>query len=73
MSGQNEAIEVTRLPSGLVVATERMERLETVAFGAYVAAGARHETVAENGIFHFLEHMAPSGAAPSPSPKRSRR
>jgi predicted Zn-dependent peptidase len=61
MSGQNEAIEVTRLPSGLVVATERMERLETVAFGAYVAAGARHETVAENGIFHFLEHMAFKG------------
>jgi predicted Zn-dependent peptidase len=56
-------IRVTRLPSGLLVVTERMERVETVAFGAYVATGTRHETPAENGVSHFLEHMAFKGTA----------
>ncbi len=59
----SDAIRVTRLPSGLTVATERMERVETVSFGAYVATGARHETAAENGVSHFLEHMAFKGTA----------
>ncbi len=55
------AIRLTRLPSGLTVVTERMERVETVSFGAYVATGSRHETEAENGVSHFLEHMAFKG------------
>ena len=57
----NELINVTRLPSGLLVATERMERVETVSFGAYVGSGTRHEAAAENGVSHFLEHMAFKG------------
>src|SRR5271156_4589769 len=57
----NEAIRVTRLPSGLTVVTERMDRVETVSLGAYVATGTRHETEAENGVSHFLEHMAFKG------------
>jgi predicted Zn-dependent peptidase len=52
---------VTRLPSGLTVVTETMDRVETVSFGAYVASGTRHETAAENGASHFLEHMAFKG------------
>ena len=56
-----EAIQLTRLPSGLTVVTERMERVETVSFGAYVATGSRHELEAENGVSHFLEHMAFKG------------
>ncbi len=55
------AIRVTRLPSGLTVVTERMDRVETVSLGAYVATGTRHETEAENGVSHFLEHMAFKG------------
>ena len=58
-----EAIRVTRLPSGLTVVTERMDRVETVSFGAYVATGTRNETEAENGVSHFLEHMAFKGTA----------
>ena len=58
-----DAIQVTRLPSGLLVATETMERVETVSFGAYVATGTRSETAAENGASHFLEHMAFKGTA----------
>jgi len=56
-----DAIRLTRLPSGLTVVTERMERVETVSLGAYVAAGTRHETAEENGVSHFLEHMAFKG------------
>ncbi|AHJ64157.1 Peptidase, M16 family [Granulibacter bethesdensis] len=55
------AVRLTRLPSGLTVVTERMERVETVSFGAYVGVGTRHETAAENGVSHFLEHMAFKG------------
>ena len=61
MSASSEAIRLTRLPSGLTVVTERMERVETVSLGAYVASGSRHETAAENGVSHFLEHMAFKG------------
>ena len=57
----NEAIQTTRLPSGLTVVTERMERVETVSFGAYVATGSRNESEPENGVSHFLEHMAFKG------------
>ncbi len=57
----SEAIRVSRLPSGLTVVTERMERVETVSLGAYVAAGTRNEAAAENGVSHFLEHMAFKG------------
>src|SRR5579864_767760 len=55
------AVRITRLPSGLTVVTERMERVETVSLGAYVAAGTRNEAAEENGVSHFLEHMAFKG------------
>jgi predicted Zn-dependent peptidase len=57
----NEEVSITTLPSGLTVLTERMDRVETVSFGAYIGAGTRHETAAENGVAHFLEHMAFKG------------
>ena len=56
-----DPIQVTRLPSGLTIVTERMDRVETVSFGAYVAAGSRNESAEENGVSHFLEHMAFKG------------
>jgi predicted Zn-dependent peptidase len=57
----DEPIQLTRLPSGLTVVTERMERVETVSIGAYVATGSRNESREENGVSHFLEHMAFKG------------
>ena len=60
-AGPGNAIQVSRLPSGLTVVTERMDRVETVSFGAYVATGSRNETAEENGVSHFLEHMAFKG------------
>ncbi|WP_043362369.1 pitrilysin family protein [Belnapia sp. F-4-1] len=59
----SEAVRVTRLANGLTVVSEAMPRVETVSFGAYVSAGTRHESEAENGVSHFLEHMAFKGTA----------
>ncbi len=58
-----DQVSKTVLPNGLTVLTEVMERVETVSFGAYIGAGTRHETAAENGVAHFLEHMAFKGTA----------
>ncbi|MBV1796320.1 pitrilysin family protein [Siccirubricoccus sp. G192] len=57
----SDAVRLTRLPNGLTVVSETMPRVETVSFGAYVGAGTRDETAAENGVSHFLEHMAFKG------------
>jgi predicted Zn-dependent peptidase len=54
-------IRVTILPSGLTVVTEHMDRVETVSLGAYVASGTRNEEAEQNGVSHFLEHMAFKG------------
>jgi predicted Zn-dependent peptidase len=55
------SVKVTRLPNGLHVITHHMPHLETVALGIWVKAGARDERSDENGIAHFLEHMAFKG------------
>src|SRR5271166_2659252 len=57
------AIESTQLPSGLRVVTDAMEGLETASLGVFVAAGARSESEAEQGLSHLLEHMAFKGTA----------
>ncbi len=59
----SDATRVTRLANGLTVASEFMDRVETVSFGAYVSAGTRNELPEENGVSHFLEHMAFKGTA----------
>ena len=56
-------IRVTTLKNGLRVITDPMPGLETSAVGVWVDTGARHETAAENGISHVLEHMAFKGTA----------
>jgi predicted Zn-dependent peptidase len=55
------SVEVSRLENGLHVLTHHMPHLETVALGIWVKAGARDELPEENGIAHFLEHMAFKG------------
>ena len=54
-------VEVTRLASGLTVATETMPHLETASVGVWVGAGSRSERAQEHGISHLLEHMAFKG------------
>jgi predicted Zn-dependent peptidase len=57
------SVEVTRLPSGLVVITDRMPHLQTASVGVWVAAGSRDEHKHEHGIAHLLEHMAFKGTS----------
>jgi predicted Zn-dependent peptidase len=51
----------TVLPGGLIVLTERMEHLRSVAMGVWVKSGSRCETAEQNGISHFVEHMVFKG------------
>jgi predicted Zn-dependent peptidase len=47
----------TVLPNGLIVLTERMEHLRSVAMGVWIKSGSRCEAPEINGISHFVEHM----------------
>ena len=54
-------IEITELPGGLRVVTQAMPQLETASLGVWIGAGSRHESDAEQGLSHLLEHMAFKG------------
>ena len=54
-------IRMTRLSNGMRVATEHMEGFKSASLGIWVSAGGRHERREQNGIAHFLEHMAFKG------------
>ncbi len=49
-------VQTTRLPNGLTILTEPMPELRSVSFGIWLRRGSRHETSAQNGISHFIEH-----------------
>lgn len=55
------SVKLDKLANGLSVVTEHMPGLESSAIGLWVNAGGRHETPDQNGIAHFLEHMAFKG------------
>ena len=57
------SMDVTRLPSGLVVVTDAMPHLQSASLGVWVGAGSRDEHADEHGISHLLEHMAFKGTA----------
>ena len=54
-------VNLTTLDNGFRIVTEHMPSLESAAIGIWVNAGARHERAEQNGIAHFLEHMAFKG------------
>lgn len=54
---------LTTLPNGFRIVTEHMPGLASASVGVWVQAGARHERADQNGIAHFLEHMAFKGTA----------
>ncbi len=51
------------MANGVRVVTEHMPGLASASLGVWVAAGGRHERLEQNGIAHFLEHMAFKGTA----------
>ena len=54
-------IRTTTLANGLRIITEPMPGLASASVGLWVMAGGRHERPEQNGIAHFLEHMAFKG------------
>ena len=54
-------VELHRLPNGVRVVTEHMPGLQSASLGVWVMAGGRHERAEQNGVAHFLEHMAFKG------------
>ncbi len=48
-------------PNGFRVVTEHMPSMKSAAIGVWVTAGGRNERLEQNGIAHFLEHMAFKG------------
>ncbi len=56
-------VELHELSNGFRIVTERMPGLKSASLGIWVMAGGRHERIEQNGIAHFLEHMAFKGTA----------
>lgn len=44
-------------PNGIRVIIEEIPKVRSVTIGVWVSVGSKDETVQENGISHFLEHM----------------
>ncbi|MDO5705067.1 MAG: pitrilysin family protein [Paracoccus sp. (in: a-proteobacteria)] len=59
-------VQISTLPNGLRVVTRTMPGLHSATVGVWVNAGGRDERAEQNGIAHFLEHMAFKG-----TPRRS--
>ena len=57
------SVELTELPNGFRIVTETLPAFKSATIGIWVSAGARHERLDQNGIAHFLEHMAFKGTA----------
>ena len=55
------SLQEHRLSNGFRIVTESMPGLASASIGVWVSAGGRHETPQQNGIAHFLEHMAFKG------------
>jgi predicted Zn-dependent peptidase len=56
-------IRTHTLSNGFRIVTEAMPNLKSASIGVWVLAGGRHERIEQNGIAHFLEHMAFKGTA----------
>lgn len=57
------SVEFHTLSNGFRIVTENMPGLQSASIGIWVMAGGRHERKEQNGIAHFLEHMAFKGTA----------
>ncbi|MDO5604948.1 MAG: pitrilysin family protein [Paracoccus sp. (in: a-proteobacteria)] len=55
--------QLTTLTNGLRIVTQNMPGLHSATLGLWVGAGGRDERAEQNGIAHFLEHMAFKGTA----------
>ncbi len=56
-------VKTETFPSGLRLVTETLPHVRSVAIGAWLTRGSRHESDEESGIAHFVEHMLFKGTA----------
>ena len=63
MSDGSEFMARTVLGSGVQVLTEKMPSVRSAAVGIWVRQGSAHESIADAGISHMLEHMVFKGTA----------
>ena len=49
--------QLTTLPNGVRIASERMPGVRSAALGIWVTTGSREEKASESGAAHFIEHM----------------
>lgn len=54
-------MQLTKFDNGLRVVADEMKDVESVSIGVFVNTGSRNENKKNNGISHFLEHMAFKG------------
>ncbi|MEM6618943.1 MAG: pitrilysin family protein, partial [Pseudomonadota bacterium] len=57
------SVQITTLLNGFRVVSETMPGLKSASLGVWVGAGGRNERADQNGVAHFLEHMAFKGTA----------
>jgi predicted Zn-dependent peptidase len=55
--------ELTALPGGERVVTERLDGVRSVALGLWIGTGSRDETPARAGVSHFIEHLLFKGSS----------
>lgn len=53
----SDVVSAETLPSGLRLVTEAMPHVRSVTVGVWLKRGSRHESDAESGVAHFVEHM----------------
>lgn len=49
--------ELSELPNGVRIATAEMPHMASASLGFWTAIGSRHESSAEHGAAHFIEHL----------------
>ncbi len=54
-------VEQITLQNGVRILIEPMSGVRSASLGIWVGAGSRHESAAENGAAHFIEHMVFKG------------
>ena len=58
-----EGHELTTLPGGEKVVSERLDSVRSVALGFWIGTGSRDEPTARAGVSHFIEHMLFKGSS----------
>ena len=55
--------QLTTLPGGVRVVTERLAGVRSVALGFWIGAGSRDEPTTRAGVSHFIEHLLFKGSS----------